>query len=368
MSGSTGIPGRTEAAWALDGRPGIAVAARVDGKTVGRRESGRAGAQRLLLVGLQQRGERRRQGHTGEAPDVREHLGRDRLSPELPDDRAQLLLDVEAKTVVDGVDPAVRAEQAVAALPVGVVGNEVEEADPLQRAAMRGILVQREVVLLEVGRNEKLERPFAVRSVALHRERHESPPERFGEVPGRQLALEKAAREVPQRPLATLRLVDGQRGRALQRDFDEKRGVGAPRHPALQRHLAAAEKLGRHRADRGQLVEESGEVLGEGPDLLLLALERDQRAFLARLEIKDALAGRADRAGGEMIGGHEIERCAHEPPSQPRSPSTEFTVSTTGPWRWYPIAVTEHGAIMMRWKRSRWMPSAWATAALIGSA
>src|SRR2546427_10296813 len=69
-----------------------------------------------------------------------------------------------------------------------------------------------------------------------------------------------------------------------------------------------------------------------------------------------------------MVGRDEFEGLAHDPPSQPRSPSTEFTVSTTGPWRWYPIAVTEHGAIMIRWKRSRWMPSAWATAALIGSA
>ena len=32
------------------------------------------------------------------------------------------------------------------------------------------------------------------------------------------------------------------------------------------------------------------------------------------------------------------------------------------------MAVTEQGEITMRWKRSRWVPRAWATAALMGSA
>src|SRR5438034_538925 len=100
-------------------------------------------------------------------------------------------------------------------------------------------------------------------------------------------------------------------------------------------------RLERRGPDRRQLLEQAAQILRERPDLLLLALERDERALLARLHIEHALAGRADGAGGEMIGGDELERRAHFPPSQPRSPSTEFTVSTTGPCRWYPIAVTE---------------------------
>src|SRR5207245_3467106 len=106
-------------------------------------------------------------------------------------------------------------------------------------------------------------------------------------------------------------------------------------------------------ADGGQLLEEPREVLGGGAHLLLFTLEGDARALLARLEIEHALPRRADGAGGEVIGGDECERRAHEPLSHPRPPSTELTVSTTGPWRWYPIAVTEPGAIMTRWKRPR---------------
>src|SRR5499426_2914654 len=152
--------------------------------------------------------------------------------------------------------------------------------------------------------------------------------------------------------IARLVVADGDRGDDPDRvdGLEQRRGLerGAP--------------------ERRQLLEQSAQILGERAHLLLLALERDDLALLARLQIEHALARRPDGAGGAVIGGDELERLAHFPPSQPRSPSTEFTVSTTGPCRWYPIAVTEHGAIMIRWNRSRWMPSACATAALIGSA
>src|SRR5882672_8914468 len=138
--------------------------------------------------------------------------------------------------------------------------------------------------------------------------------------------------------------------------------------PGRVDRLDQREVGGRRRAAAGQAVQERAEVLRERPDLLLLALERDELALLAPLEIEDSLARLADGAGGEVIGAQELERGAHDPVSRPRSPSIEFTVSTTGPSRWYPITVIEHGAIITRWKRSRWMPRAWATAALIGSA
>src|SRR5262249_26028514 len=122
---------------------------------------------------------------------------------------------------------------------------------------------------------------------------------------------------------------------------DSDRGDDPRRVDGLEQRQSARRALG----DGRQLLEQARQVLRQRAHLLLLALERDQGALLARLEIKHALARRADGAGGKVIRGDELERRAHLPPSQPRSPSTELTVSTTGPWRWYPIAVTEHGAI-----------------------
>src|SRR5205823_15108780 len=50
------------------------------------------------------------------------------------------------------------------------------------------------------------------------------------------------------------------------------------------------------------------------------------------------------------------------------SAPVEFTANTVGPMRLYAIAVTEHGEITMRWNRSSGVPTASATAALMGSA
>ena len=57
--------------------------------------------------------------------------------------------------------PSVGHEQAVPALAVGVVGQEVEHAQPAQLVvpAFALVLVEREVVLLEVGLDEPLQRP-----------------------------------------------------------------------------------------------------------------------------------------------------------------------------------------------------------------
>src|SRR5262245_3263074 len=123
------------------------MAAAVDREAVGRRDGGGAGAQRLLLVRLQQRRDLPGHGSAREAPDVRKHLRGNRRSPELPDDRSKLWLDVKAQAVVDRVD-GVRAEQAVAALAIGVVGDQVEKTDALEPGAVGRVLVRREVVLL----------------------------------------------------------------------------------------------------------------------------------------------------------------------------------------------------------------------------
>src|SRR4030095_11222465 len=61
------------------------------------------------------------------------------------------------------------------------------------------------------------------------------------------------------------------------------------------------------------------------------ALERDERALLARLQIEHPLAGRPDGPGGEVIGGDEFERRAHFPPRQTRStPSACATAALIG--------------------------------------
>jgi hypothetical protein len=43
---------------------------------------------------------------------------------------------------------------------------------------------------------------------------------------GGELALEEARRKIPERPLAALRLVDGERACAAERDLGQERGVG----------------------------------------------------------------------------------------------------------------------------------------------
>src|SRR6266545_3631345 len=102
----------------------------------------------------------------------------------------------------------------------------------------------------------------------------------------------------------------------------DPRGLGE----GQQVHLRGQRALG-----RAQLGDEAAEILAQRAHLLLLALERDERALLSRLEKKDALARLADGAGGEVVGLLELEGQAHLIPSAARSPSMELTVSTAAP-------------------------------------
>src|SRR5256886_9546168 len=85
------------------------------------------------------------------------------------------------------------------------------------------------------------------------------------------------------------------------------------------------------RAGAAELGEQAREVVGEGADVLLLALERDHLASRSGLEIEDALARRADGARGEVVGRLEVQRRALHAPSPPRSPSTHLIYRTSGP-------------------------------------
>src|SRR5574341_2292481 len=57
---------------------------------------------------------------------------RNGLAAEFPDDRSQLWLGVKRQTVIDAPDCLVRAFQAMPALSVRVVGDQVEQGDTLK--------------------------------------------------------------------------------------------------------------------------------------------------------------------------------------------------------------------------------------------
>src|SRR5262249_28672339 len=158
--------------------------------------------------------------------------------------------DVEGEAVVYGVDAAVGAEEAVAALPVRVVGEEVEEADLLELCPVLGALEEREIVLLEVRLHEELERALAERPLSQRGEGDEARPERFREPVGGDLALVEAGGEIPEGALAPLRLVDGEPGYLAEGQFGEQRHVAAPRQSALDADRAARQEIklwvGRH--------------------------------------------------------------------------------------------------------------------------
>src|SRR5438876_1114549 len=154
--------------------------------------------ERVALLLVQQLRERGGWPLFHESSQVVAHAVGQRLAREIPDHRPQLGLDVEAEPVVDGPDAAVGSEQAVAALAVGVVGDQIERADPGELITVRGLLAEREVVLGEVRVHELLQRAFAVGPIAPHREGHEPPAERLREVIRGQLALEEAGRKIPE--------------------------------------------------------------------------------------------------------------------------------------------------------------------------
>ncbi len=143
--------------------------------------------------------------------EVGEQLWRDRLAGPVPDDAAQLLLLVEAEAVVDAPDVPGGVEQAVAALAVGVVGDGIEQAEPLELRPEGRVFALDEEVALRVVLDEELDRADAGRTLADDRRRDDWPAEEFREaVGGRLPAVEGAVGEVSERRFAVTRLVDGE--------------------------------------------------------------------------------------------------------------------------------------------------------------
>ena len=84
--------------------PGIALARAVAGEAPLAEQRPRAGAQRAALVGIEKLGQRLRQRAAHEPPQIGQRRLRYRLAGEVPDDRAQLGLDVKASLTPAG-DP-----------------------------------------------------------------------------------------------------------------------------------------------------------------------------------------------------------------------------------------------------------------------
>ena len=72
--------------------------------------------------------------------------GVDRVAGELPDDGAELVVDVEAQPVVDRPAPAV-LQQHVPGLAIGVVRHDVERRERAEPVRQPVLAAQREVVL-----------------------------------------------------------------------------------------------------------------------------------------------------------------------------------------------------------------------------
>src|SRR5689334_6860118 len=110
---------------ASDEGPGVAASGRVDREAAARDEGGGAALDRLNLVVVEQRGDVEGDA-LGNFLRIGQQALRDGVASELPDHRAQLVVGGEAQTVVDGVHAPVQTEEAVTALAVGVVDQDVE--------------------------------------------------------------------------------------------------------------------------------------------------------------------------------------------------------------------------------------------------
>src|SRR5215213_4493316 len=99
----------------------------------------------------------------------------------------------------------------MAALAIGVVYHHVECGERHELGQTR--IGQGEVMLLGVVLDVELQRPTAYGSVvAEHRGRDDAPSRSLAHREGRDLARgQSPPREIPQRPLATSRLIDRER-------------------------------------------------------------------------------------------------------------------------------------------------------------
>ena len=134
----------------------------------------------------------------------------------VPDDGAELLMGVEAEAVVDAPEVFVGGAEDVAALAVGVVGDEVEGSDADQLVVEAIGFAQVDVVLGGVVLDEELHGALAVGAVAADGGGDEVPAEEAGAFVGGDFAeVEGAVGEVVEGAFALLGLVDAEAGAEL---------------------------------------------------------------------------------------------------------------------------------------------------------
>ena len=144
--------------------------------------------------------------------------------------------------MVDAPDVVVTVDEHMAALAVGVVGDEVEHGDARQCGlqVVAGFL-NGEVVLLVIGIDVPLHAALTVGAVTDDGGWHQVDLHRLTEHIGRQLTPVQAGFEVPQGALAAHWLVDGLTHRSTVDDqFHQERRVAAPRHAALDDDVGRA--------------------------------------------------------------------------------------------------------------------------------
>ena len=134
----------------------------------------------------------------------------------------------------------------VTRLAVGVVGENVEQGD-LTKAIVQVFprLEEREVMLLEVGVDEQLQRAFAHWPVSQQRDGHKIKAHRHSQAVRGYLASMQPGSEVPQWSLAAQRFVDGAHTEIVGRHLHQERRVAAVRHAHLDGDLSSREHVGR---------------------------------------------------------------------------------------------------------------------------
>ncbi|NDG65101.1 MAG: hypothetical protein EBY29_16815 [Planctomycetes bacterium] len=131
-------------------------------------------------------------------------------------------------------------DQTMATLAIGVVADEIERGHALQLVMGGFVFKHCEVVLLEVGIDESLDRTNAVRSViAGNGEGNDIPAERVAEFVSSNFTFPKPVREVPQRSFADMGFIDHASGVFAQCRFGEEGCIRTPRHFSDQFDLAA---------------------------------------------------------------------------------------------------------------------------------
>ncbi len=142
---------------------------------------------------------------TEQPVEISDERERDRFTTKVPEDRAQLWIDMERQAMIDSPHASVKTSQKeMTRLSVGIVGEQIEERDALELPTKR-----RAAQWLVLRFDEQLNGSNTVRSITDDCGRDESPAQdATQEIAGKLALIEGAGWEVPQRCFTTCRLVN----------------------------------------------------------------------------------------------------------------------------------------------------------------